>query len=165
MKCEKIEELLSLYLEDELSPEEKRAVEMHLKTCQSCFELLALIEGTKESLTDFPQLELSKNRLDRLYSVPIRKKRLKLSFDFLLRPSFQPIMAAVTILLIIISFYLFNPDKNYINRSIDRQAHLGYSKIQKLYAKAESFTDNLGAYKDDILVSIKNINLFGESED
>ncbi len=32
MKCEKIEELLPPYLEDELSPEEKRAVEKHLKT-------------------------------------------------------------------------------------------------------------------------------------
>lgn len=165
MKCETIEELLSPYLDDELSPGEKNEVERHLKTCKSCSDLLCFLRETKESLADFPQLEVSENLLDSLYAIPSKKKRFKLSLDFLLRPSLQPILAGATVLLIMVSFYFFHPDKKFINRSIDRQIHLGYSKIERLYAKAESFTDDLGAYKDNILVSLKNIKPFRENED
>lgn len=168
MKCENIEELLSPYLEDELSSEEKEAVEKHLKTCESCSMFLSFMEETKESLADFPELEVSEDLLDRLYSIPNKKRRFKLSlpsFDFLLRPSLQPVLAAATIVLIIISFYFFNPDKHFIDKSINRQIHLGYSKIERLYAKAESFTDSLGEHKDNILVSLKNIKLLRGTED
>ncbi len=168
MKCEKIEELLSPYLEDELNPEEKRAVAKHLKTCKNCSLLFSLMEKTKESLASIPELEVSKNLLDRLYSIPREKKRFKLrlpSFDFLVRPSLQPVLAVATIMLIMISFYFFGSNKSSIDKSVDRQIHLGYSKIERLYAKAESFTASLGEYKDNILVSIKSIKLFGGNED
>ncbi|MGB2843782.1 MAG: zf-HC2 domain-containing protein, partial [Candidatus Aminicenantaceae bacterium] len=94
MECEKIEELLSPYLEDELSLEEKKEVKKHLKTCKSCSVLYSFMEETKESLADFPELEISEDLLDRLYSIPGKKKRFKLGFDFLLRPSLQPVLAA-----------------------------------------------------------------------
>lgn len=165
MKCEKIEELLSPYLEDDLSPAEKKAVEEHLKTCQSCSDLLSFLAESQESLADFPQLEVSEDLLDRLFTIPSEKKRFNFSLDFLLRPSLQPIFAAATILMIIVSFYLFHPNKRSIDKSIDRHAHLGYSKIERIYAKAESFTDSLGAYKDSILVSLKDVNPFGGNED
>lgn len=165
MKCEELEELLSLYLEDELSLEEKNAVEIHLKGCQNCSNFLSFMKETKESLSFLPELEVSGNLLGRLYSIPEKKKKFKLSLDFLLRPSLQPILAAAAILMIMISFYVFNPNRNYINKSINYQIHLGYSKIEKLYAKAESFTDNLGAYKDNILVSLEKAKTFRENED
>ncbi len=164
MKCEKIEELLSPYLDNDLSLAEKNAVVEHLKTCPSCSELLSFLKESQESLTDFPQLELSENLLDRLYAIPSKKKRFKFSLDFLLQPSLQPVFAAATILMIIVSFYLYNPDRKFIEKSIDRQVHLGYSKIERMYAKVESFTDSLDAYKDDILVSLKNANPFGGNE-
>jgi len=141
MKCEKIEELLSPYLEDDLSPAEKKAVEEHLKTCQSCSDFLSFLKESQESLADFPQLEVSENLLDRLYTIPSEKKRFRLSLNFLLRPSLQPVFAAATILMIVMSFYLFHPNRRSIDKSIDRQIHLGYSKIERMYAKAESFTD------------------------
>ncbi len=165
MRCEKIEELLSPYLEDELSQEEKEAVKDHLQTCESCAALLSFLKETKESLTAFPQLEVSQNLLHRLSSIPSKRKRVRLSFDFLLQPSLQPVLAAASILLVLVSFYFFNPDKKFINKSIDRRIHLGFSQVEKLYAEAESFTDSLGEYKDDILVSLKSIKLFGESKD
>lgn len=168
MKCEKIEELLSPYLEDELSPEEKGAVAKHLKTCENCSLLFSLMKETQESLAGIQELEVSENLLDRLYSIPSKKKRFKLrlpNFDFLVRPSLQPVLTVATIMLIMISFYFFGPDKSSIDKSVSRQIHLGYSKIERLYAKAESFTASLGEYKDNILVSLKNIKLFGENED
>jgi hypothetical protein len=168
MKCEKIEELLSPYLEDELSPEEKGAVAKHLKTCENCSLLFSLMKETQESLAGIPELEVSENLLNRLYSIPSKKKRFKLrlpNFNFLVQPSLQPVLTVATIMLIMISFYFFGPNKSSIDKSVSRQIHLGYSKIERLYAKAESFTASLGEYKDNILVSLKNIKLFGENED
>ena len=165
MKCENIEELLSPYLEYELNPEERRAVESHLRTCQSCAALLSFLKETKESLAGFPELELSDNLLDRICTIPERKRKFQINLDFLLQPSLQPILAVATILIVMISFYFFNPNREDIDSSVNRQVHLGYSKIEKLYAKAESFTDNLGAYKDNVLVSLKKINPFRGNED
>ena len=168
MKCKKIEELLSPYLEDELNPEEKGAVANHLKTCENCSLLFSLMKETQESLADFPELEVSENLLDRLYSIPSKKKKFKLrlpNFDFLVRPSLQPVLTVATIMLIMISFYFYGPNKSSIDKSISRKIHLGYSKIERLYAKAESFTASLGEHKDNILVSLKNIKLLGGNED
>jgi len=165
MKCEHIEELLSPYLEDELGREDKRTVEEHLKSCESCSLLLSSLKETREFLVDLPECEVSDGLLNRLYSIPGKKKRFSLGLDFFLRPSFQPVLAAVTIVLTLVSFYFFNPNKKSFDREVNRQLHLGYSKVGTLYAKADSFIASLGEYKDDILVSLKNINPFGETED
>ncbi len=168
MKCKEIEELLSPYLEDELSPEEKGAVTNHLETCENCSLLFSLMKETQESLANFPELEVSENLLDRLYSIPTKKKKFKLklpNFDFLARPSLQPVLTTATIVLIMVSFYFFSPNKSSIDKSINYKIHLGYSKIERLYARAESFTASLGEHKDNILVSLKNIKLLGRNED
>ncbi len=165
MTCETIEELLSPYLEDELSPVDRKTVEDHLHSCSNCSELLTLMRETQASLAEFPEIEVSESLLDKIYAIPRRKKKFRVSFDFLQLPSLQPIMATATILMVMFSFYYFNPNRSDINKTVNRQVHLGYSHIEKLYAKAESLTDNLGHYKDNILVSLKNINPFGENED
>lgn len=164
MKCEHIEELLSPYLEDELSPEDKRAVEEHVKSCESCSLLLSSLEKAKESLGSLPELEVSQGLLNRLYSIPEKKKRFSLGLDFFLRPSLQPVLAVIAIVLTIVSFYFFNPNRKAFEREISRHLHLGYSQVGKLYAKAESFTVSLGEYKDTILVSLKKISGSKENE-
>ena len=165
MKCEDIEELLSPYLEDELSREDRRAVEEHLKSCESCSLLLSSLQETTEFLVSLPELGVSDGLRDRLYAIPEKKRKFKLGLDFFLRPSLQPVLAAITIVLTLASFYFFNPNKKSIDREISRQLHLGYSKVGRLYAKAESFTASLGEYKDTILVSLKSITGSGETEE
>jgi hypothetical protein len=165
MGCERIEELLSPYFEDELEQEERRTVENHLRTCTSCAEMLLLLRETKESLSSFPELDVSEALTEKLYDLPQKKKRFGFVIDFLVRPSFQPIMAAATVLLVIVSFYMFNPERSAINRSIERQFHLGFSKVEKLYAEADSITHTLGEYKDNLLVSLKNLKPFRGDED
>jgi len=165
MKCEHAEELLSPYLEDELSREDKRAVEEHLRSCESCSLLLSSLQETKESLIGLPELEVNDGLLNRLYAIPEKKRKFSLGLDFFLRPSLQPVLAAITIVLTLVSFYFFNPNKKSFDQEISRQLHLGYSKVGKLYAKADSFTASLGEYKDTILVSLKSITGSGETED
>ena len=36
MKCEEIEKLLILYIDDEITQEEKKAVESHISSCSHC---------------------------------------------------------------------------------------------------------------------------------
>lgn len=165
MTCEKIENQLSSYLENELSSTEKAEVENHLKICDNCSTLLSFIKETRASLAAFPELEPGKELLSRLYAIPSQKKKFRFSLDFLLRPSLQPVFALASVFLIFFSLYFFNPDRKYINQAISRQFHRSYSQIEKLYAKAGTLTDNLGAYKDDFLVSLKKINVLSRNED
>lgn len=165
MGCERIEELLSPYLEDELTQEERLTVETHIHTCSDCAELLSLMRQTKESLAAFPEVDVSENLVEKLYELPQKRKKFRFVPDFLLRPSFQPIMAAATIILVFVSFYMFHPERSAINQSIERQFNIGFSKVEKLYAEAESITQTLGEYKDNLLVSIKNFKPFRGNED
>jgi predicted anti-sigma-YlaC factor YlaD len=165
MECKDIENLLSPYLEDELTAEDKLAVEEHLRSCADCSVLYDLLRETQESLVDFPQAEMSGELLERLYDIPHRKKKFRFSLDFLVRPALQPYLAATTILLTVMSFYLFHPEKSAIDKSINRQVHLGYSKIGKLYSEAETFTSSLGEHKDNILDTIKRKQPFGRNGD
>jgi predicted anti-sigma-YlaC factor YlaD len=165
MKCENIENLLSPYLEDELTAEDRLSVEEHLKSCADCSVLFDLLRKTQESLVDFPQAEMSEELLERLYDIPHKKRKLGFSLDFLVRPALQSYMAAATVLLTLMSFYLFHPEKSTIDKSINRQVHLGYSKIGRLYSEAETFTTSLGEHKDNILDTIKRKQPFGRNGD
>ena len=165
MKCERIEELLSLYVEGELPAEEKAIVDSHLQSCPACTELLSALKETRLALSGFPELEVSRELLSKLASIPTAKKRFSFSLDFLLKPSLQPVFAAASVFLTLVSFYLFNPNKKAIDRSIEQHLHLGYSQVEKIYAKAGSFTDRLGDRADNVFTSIKSWKIFGTNED
>ncbi len=158
MKCKDVEKLLSPYLEQDLNAEEKKTVEEHLAACQKCAPLLTLMQKTLTCLKTIPEMDLRGNLLNRLYEIPEKTKRFRWDIGFLLRPSLQPVLAAATVFLTLISFYAFNPNRSDINKSISRQLHIGYSEVEKLYAKAESFSDTLIGYKENVLVSLKNMN-------
>jgi hypothetical protein len=165
MNCERIEELLSAFLEGELGQAEKALVESHLAGCPDCTALLGVLRRTQQALADFPELEVSPDLQARFAAIPERKKKFSFSFDFVLKPSLQPVFAAATIFMTLLSFYLFNPDKRNIDRTIDQKIHSGYSQVEKLYAKAGSFADRLGDTADNVLVSVKNWKIFGGNQD
>ena len=165
MTCERIEELLSAYLEDGLSQAEKDLVESHLAGCPGCSDLLAVLGRAQKALAAFPELEVSPALRARLAAIPEQKKKFSFSFDFLLKPSLQPVFATATIFMTLLSFYLFNPDKRNIDRAIDRKIHTGYSQAEKLITKAGSFKDRVGDTAENVFVTVKSWKLFGGSED
>jgi len=165
MDCKHIEDLFSLYLEDELSREQRKSVDLHLDSCPECRELLALIKETNEALSVFPEIEVSAQLKSRLYEIPTQKKRFSFNLNALLRPALQPVFAGATIFLILISFYVFHPDRNIINKTINREIHKGYSKIGQLYTQAESFAVSLFDQSDTLLDSLKNSSIFKRKED
>jgi hypothetical protein len=165
MRCERIEELLSAFLEGELNPEEKALVEGHLESCPGCASLLGILQRARQALTGFPEVAVSPRLHARLAAIPERKKKFSLSFDFFLKPSLQPVFAAGAIFMTLLSFYLFNPNKKAIDRTIDQKIHAGYSQVEKLYARAGSFTDRLGDTANNIIGSVKDWKVFGGNED
>ncbi|MFZ2055745.1 MAG: zf-HC2 domain-containing protein [Candidatus Aminicenantales bacterium] len=165
MRCERIEELLSAFLEGELSPAEKALVEGHLADCPDCASLLGDMRRAQQALTGFPEVEVSPGLQARLAAIPEQKKKFSFTFDFVLKPALQPVFAAAAIFMTLLSFYLFNPDKKAIDRTIDQKIHTGYSQVEKLYARAGSYTDRLGDTANNILGSVKNWKVFGGNED
>jgi hypothetical protein len=165
MRCEPIEELLSAFLEGELSPAEKAMVEGHLADCPDCRSLLGDLRRTQQALAGFPEAEVSPVLKTRLAAIPERKKKFSLTFDFVLKPSLQPVFAAGAIFMTLLSFYLFNPNKKAIDRTIDLKIHSSYSQVEKLYSQAGSFTDRLEDTANNILGSVKSWKVFGGNED
>ena len=165
MICERIEELFSAFLEGELGQAEKALVQSHLASCPDCTTLLAVLNRTQRALADFPEFEVSPGLQARLAAIPERKKKFSVSFDFVLKPALQPVFAAATIFMTLLSFYLFNPHKKNIDRAIDQKIHSGYGQVEKLYAKAGSFTDRLGDTAENVFVSVKSWKIFDGKED
>ncbi len=165
MTCERFEELLSAYLEGGLSGEEKREMDGHLAACSSCAELLSLFRETQGALAGFPELEPGPALMAKLYAIPEKKKFFQPVFDFLVRPDLQPVFAALSVLFIAVSFVFFAPQGRGIHKALDRQLHLGYSQVEKLYAKAESVTDEFGSIKNTVVDSIKTLNPIKGQED
>lgn len=167
MECKLIEKLLSPYLDNELDPTERQQVEAHLNQCPSCAQLYTALQETIDALNEMPELEISDDLQKRLYKIEQKKSkaRIKSRLEFLLRPAFQPVMAAIAAVMVLLSVYTFHPNRSQINKAVERQIHIGYSKISRLVSRAESFTDSLKGQKETILISLKDIDLFGESEE
>jgi len=158
MTCERIEELLSAYLEDDLTGEQKREVDAHLAGCPACAGLLAVLRETRAALAGFPEVEPSPVLMAKLYAIPEKKRFFKPVVRFLLRPDLQPVYTAFSVLFIALSFVLFAPQGSGIRKEIDRQVHLGYGQVEKIYVKAESLTDEIGSLSNTVVDSIKTLN-------
>jgi anti-sigma factor RsiW len=165
MRCDQFHELLSPYLDRELSSEKREEFERHVDTCPDCAALLAQVQEAQAAMSAWPEMEVSPSLEARLLKIAApRKKKSLFNLDFFLRPSLQPVMAAFTIVLTLVSLFLLHPDREQLQQSLDRQFHIGVSKIERLFVQAESFTDFLASYKDNVVHSIKNINPKGENE-
>jgi anti-sigma factor RsiW len=160
-----MEDLISPYLDGELSAADGQAVEAHLSDCPECRELLGLLSEVHASLQTIPELEVSSRLQERLLAIPERKSQFRTTLEFLIRPSLQPVLAAATVLLTVLSFYAFSPERSTINKVVERQFHLGYKKIGQLYTRAESLTSSLAGYKDNLVVAIQNKNPLQREEE
>jgi len=165
MTCERFKELLSAYLEGELAAEERREMDAHAASCSACAELLSVFREMQRALAGFPEVEPGPALMVKLYAIPERKPFFKPVFNFLLRPDLQPVFAALSMLSIAVSFIFLAPQGHGIQKTIDRQLHLGYNQVEKIYAKAGSLTDELGSLKTTVVDSIKTLNPLKGQED
>jgi anti-sigma factor RsiW len=164
MSCDRIEDLLAAYAEGELGAEDRAFVEEHLRTCAGCAELLGLLKAATESLAAFPEIELRPALRTRLRAIPVRKKRFLALPQWMAEPSLQPVFAAASLVLVLFSFYMFNPDKQHINNAVGRLFHRGVGTIEKIYAQAGTVTDALSGYAENVLVSLEKVNPLKRNE-
>ena len=168
MTCQRIEELLSAYLEGGLAETERAEMESHLAACPACAELAALMKETMAAAAAFPEVEPSPELVARLYAIPeaVREKKrvFRPAFEWLTRPALQPVYAALTGLFIVLSFVLFHPEGRGIRKQIDIQFHRGIGTVEKLYADAGTIKGEVGAFAGNVVKSFNTLGLLGGNE-
>jgi hypothetical protein len=168
MTCERIEELLSAYLEGELVAAEKAEVEAHLAGCAECSGLASVMREALAAAAAFPEVEPSPELLAGLYAIPEAKREKKRFFqpvfDWLARPALQPVYAAATGLLIVLSFVLFHPEGRGIRKAIDVQFHRGIGTVEKLYADAGGLKGEIKAVSANVVKSFNTLGLLKGDE-
>jgi anti-sigma factor RsiW len=68
MSCEEFQELITRYVDDELTPQDRHRLEDHLRACESCKRRLADLAHLKEKLTMIRFKEPSDVELQRYWS-------------------------------------------------------------------------------------------------
>lgn len=66
MNCQRLESLISDYLEDQLDPRVRGAADRHLQTCPSCTFLVGEVSQLRSDLADLPQLSASESLIDEI---------------------------------------------------------------------------------------------------
>jgi anti-sigma factor RsiW len=169
MTCERIEELLSDYIEGGLAPAERTDVEAHLAACPACAEFAGLMKDALEAAAGFSEVEPSPALFARLYEIPEKAGRRKglarNVFGWLTRPAFQPYYAAASALLIVLSFVLFHPEGRGIRKQIDIGLHRGVGTVEKLWADAGALKGQVGAFAGDVVKSFNTLGLLGDQQE
>ena len=169
MTCERIEGLLSAYLEGELAGPDRAEVAAHLAACPACAELAGLMKDALGAMSGFPEAEPSPGLLAGLYAIPERKaaKRrwVRTVQDFLTRPALQPVYAAFTVLLLVVTFVLYHPEAGGIRKQGSVQFHKGVGTVEKLYASAGGLKGEIRAVSADLVKSFNNLDLLKGGEE
>jgi len=168
MTCERMEELLSAYLEGELAAAERAEFEAHLAACPECAELAGLMRETMAAAASFPEVEPSPALYARLYAVPEEKRAkrrlVRPVFEWLARPALQPVYAALTAFIAVLTFVLFHPEGQGIRKKIDIGLHRGFGTVEKLYADAGSIKGEVGTLARNVVKSFDALGLSRANE-
>ncbi len=70
MNCEQVEELLSAYLDNMLSPEERRLVALHLQSCTACSTILSDYSNNDTLIALLPRVSPDAALRERLFASP-----------------------------------------------------------------------------------------------
>ncbi|MDD8027372.1 MAG: zf-HC2 domain-containing protein [Acidobacteriota bacterium] len=162
MICDKVQNLLSPYLDGELAPRERAEVDAHLAACPECAGLAARMRAAVAAFAAFPDVDPSPALRRRLLAIPERSRRFRLDLDFLRRPVLQPFLAVAAGLLMLVSVYFASPGS--FQRSINREFHRGIGSIEKIYVRAGSLTDRIGDLAVTAYDSAKAVNPIGRAE-
>lgn len=166
MTCRKIADFLPSYLEGALALPGKKAVEAHLAACPDCRRLLGFLKETDAALAGFPEVEVSRGLMRKLYAVPRLKAEPKPSLlGFFPKLICQPAFLPVAAVLLAMVMFVTNPHRDAVLKTLNRQVHLGFNKVEKVYAQAGSLLDKLNSYKEDALVSLRRINPLDKNGD
>ena len=120
MKCDEIQKLLPIFLDEALEADEMQSVESHVKDCKACQKELAAYKASWEMLGDVEEIQPSANYISRFWTEVSQQKKWyeKLGEFFketFLKKRLAPSLAAIC-MVVIISGVLIH---NYSNTSQD----------------------------------------------
>jgi len=75
MDCDKLKDLISLYIDDELDENEKKLVEDHINNCEDCRKYLEEYKKIRKVLHEMPEEEPPKGYCDRLHAKLMKEKK------------------------------------------------------------------------------------------
>lgn len=155
MDCKKVEDLMSMYIENEVSREIHKEISLHLGQCENCRQLKEKVE---ELIYTFPELEedvpfFVKNRLYYIPESQALKATTRGSKYFYLKW-----VAAVigTFVLFLNLFYFTN-----ILPPANRALHKAVAEIKTLTVETGAFLEKVTESKDLFIFSIFK----GDSDD
>jgi len=151
MKCKEFEEILSFYIEGEISDKIKIDFEKHLRECSKCKELFNSIIDTQKILSNFPELEINENLIQGI----LRKTKPKKGISVIV-PYLEPALAILAALIIITSLLLPHSQKIYLE--VEKRVYSIYGEIKEIEVKGESLKGVLMGYKENLVDSLKEKN-------
>ncbi|MFZ3122694.1 MAG: DUF2275 domain-containing protein [Thermodesulfovibrionales bacterium] len=110
MQCNDIQEKLSVYIDGDISSEERMLIDEHLKSCEQCKETLAEMKKTTEYVRGLGDIEppawLTQKIMTKIRSEAGREKSIwqKLFYPLHIK---LPVEAAVAVLLAVTTIYIF----------------------------------------------------------
>lgn len=155
LDCKKIEEFLSGHLENDLTTDEKKAVDLHIASCNKCREAGENIHYLKSIL---PELNIDipffmKNRL--YYIAESREKEPVKSWPYI-----KWVAAAIgTIILFLNLFYFTN-----IFPPANKTLHTAVAGIEQFIVEAEAFVERIKGSNNVIRIN-KNESISKNEEE
>jgi len=128
-ECRKIQAKLNSYLDNELKPETREMVKLHLQNCNDCQQEYALMKELNASLREYPEAEMPEYMVAKLLQIP-KMKREKGLFE-ILKKRFVPVPIAAAILLSLASALFVG--QNLIDLQEDREIPVEYQLAQETF--------------------------------
>ncbi len=99
MRCAEVTRQLQLYIDNQLTLEQVRALEAHIAECAACQHEMRLLAGVVAALHDLPLVaepeDLTMRVMQRVAVTPQQQKEQKNDDFSMLRPSFLELVAAI----------------------------------------------------------------------
>ena len=124
MNCKDIENSLPLYLDNLLSPADKRAVEEHLKSCPSCAKALAQLQKTGRLVDGLAEVEPPpwfKQKIMARVREDAKKKSFTQKWFYPLRIK-VPVQVFATIFIVVIAVYIYRAGDEQMKEVLPPQA-------------------------------------------
>ena len=171
MDCAQIEERLSEYMESSLPANEMTDIDLHLKKCRSCSDLINEMRSLVTACQHYPSLEVDPNLLEKILlrtsGRPLTPSFREQLFQYLVRPLRNPqyaVGACLAILFVALAINLMLPrltskvsTVSTINliSLVDRGMQQVYSKGLKVYDKKNEWLDELAFFKTNTMNKLR----------
>lgn len=144
MECKKVEDLISRFIENDVSENLHKEISLHIKGCNRCKKLKEKIENL---ISLSPELEeglpfFLKNRLYNIFEPTQSTQKEKIGSRYL--KWIAALIGAIALLLNIFYFTNVYPQAN-------RTLHLVVSKIETFAVQTGSFIEKIKSSKDDFM--------------